>query len=353
MAASRRVEYVDWARGLAVYIMIQSHAYSSWLSPAAKQSRFWHRVELVAGYGAPLFLFLAGMALVLMAETRRVQGHPQSAIVREGLRRGLEIFGYGVLFRLWMYASGRFSAPRELLRVDVLNCIGLALILVTALALRWPSRRRQMAAAFGLSAAVALLTPLAWDAPWPAWIPRPLLAYVSGRAWGSYFPIFPWAGFTAAGAAAGLALEGARARGREPWGVAALAAAGAGLVPLALFIDRVSPQVYPVYDFWWTSPNYFLVKLGVLLVVLGFAYAWNRLPGWSPLRQMGRTSLLVYWVHIEIVYGGNVFGWARGTLDVAEASIGLALLLVAMLLLSVLRTKAAAWIRRSRVPAAA
>lgn len=135
--------------------------------------------------------------------------------------------------------------------------------------------------------------------------------------------------------------------------MAALAMVGAGLVPLALFMDRVSPQVYPIYDFWWTSPSYFLIKLGVLLVVLGIAYAWNRLPGWSALRQMGRTSLLLYWVHIEIVYGGNVFGWARGTLGVGQASIGLALLVAAMLCLSLLRTEAGAWLRRGRVPAAA
>jgi len=350
MTVSRRLGYIDWARGLAVYLMIQTHAYSSWLSPEAKQTRFWHRVELIGGYPAPLFLFLAGMGLALLAEALGGRGRGPAAIAREGVRRGLQVFGYAVLFRLWMYASGRFTAPWELLRVDVLNCIGLSMILVAAAALVWPSRSQRLAAAIGLSAAIALLTPLAWDAPWPAWIPRPLLAYVSGRVWGSYFPLFPWAGFTAAGAAAALLLTEARQRGREPLTMAALAAAGAALVPLALFFDRVSPSVYPVYDFWWTSPCYFLVKVGILLAILGFAYAWNRLPGPSPLRQMGRTSLLVYWVHIEIVYGGNVFAWARGSLDVADATVGLALLVVAMLLLSILRTHGVAWLRRRRVP---
>jgi fucose 4-O-acetylase-like acetyltransferase len=135
--------------------------------------------------------------------------------------------------------------------------------------------------------------------------------------------------------------------------VAALTASGAGLIPLALFIDRVSLSLYPVYDFWWTSPSYFLVKLGILLLVLGFAYAWDRVPGWSPLRQMGRASLVIYWVHIEIVYGGNVLRWAHGTLSVTEASIGLALLILAMLLLSIVRTQGPKWLGRSRVPVAA
>jgi uncharacterized membrane protein len=353
MASFRRLGYVDWARGLAVYVMIQSHTYSSWLSPEAKETRFWHRVEHIGGYGAPLFLFLAGMGLALKAERKLAGGRPAPAVVREGVRRGLEVFALGLLFRLWMYASGRWTAPRELLRVDVLNCIGLSLILTVAVVVPWTTRPRRMWAAAGLCAAIALLTPLAWDGAWPGWVPRPLLAYVSGREWGSIFPIFPYAGFTAAGAAVALLIERAQKRGREPMAIAGLAAAGAGLVPLALFIDRVSPALYPVYDFWWTSPSYFLIKLGVLLVVLGAAYLWNALPGWSPLRQMGRASLLVYWVHIEIVYGGNVFRWAHGRLSVAEASVGLALLVLAMLLLSLARTEGPRWLRGSRVPAAA
>src|SRR4051812_33919330 len=76
MTPSHRLGYVDWARGLAVYVMIQTHTYSSWLSPSAKQTRFWHRVELLGGYGAPLFLFLAGMGLALKAERLLAAGRP-------------------------------------------------------------------------------------------------------------------------------------------------------------------------------------------------------------------------------------------------------------------------------------
>ena len=46
------------------------------------------------------------------------------------------------LFRLWMFASGRFRAPSDLLRVDILNCIGVALLLAGAIALPWPRRGR-------------------------------------------------------------------------------------------------------------------------------------------------------------------------------------------------------------------
>jgi uncharacterized membrane protein len=309
---------------------------------------------LIGGYPAPLFLFLAGLSLALAAEGRFRKGRAAPDVRRDGLRRGLEVLGYAVLFRLWMFTTSGFAKPADLLRVDVLNCIGLSMLLVAGLALGWAHPRWRLASAVLLAAGVALLTPLAWDSPWPSWIPGPLLAYVSGRAPGAFFPLFPWAGFTAAGAGVGLLLARSHAAAREGQSVAMLTGLGAILIPLGLQLDRL-PQVYPRYDFWWTSPNYFLVKVGVLLLVLGFAYLWGLAP-WAPwpslLRQLGRTSLLVYWIHIEIVYGGIVAPGVRGKLDVPGASLGLALLTLAMLLLSLIRTQAPR-LRRERAPAAA
>ncbi|HET9469287.1 MAG TPA: hypothetical protein VFO48_12770, partial [Vicinamibacterales bacterium] len=43
--------------------------------------------------------------------------------------------------------------------------------------------------------------------------------------------------------------------------------------------------------------------------VLPLAYLWEHLPfrrklsAWSPLEDMGRASLFVYWIHVEMVYG--------------------------------------------------
>ena len=62
-----------------------------------------------------------------------------------------------------------------------------------------------------------------------------------------------------------------------------------------------------MYDYWHTSPNFFLMRCGILLIILFCVYAWCRWGlaqmGFSPVIQLGKTSLLVYWVHIEFVYG--------------------------------------------------
>lgn len=337
-----RLGYVDWLRGFAVLWMMQTHAYDSWLTPEAKQAAFFKWSRLAGGYPAPLFLFLAGLSLALLADARFRNEATAPAVRREVVARGLEVLAYAALFRLWMFVAGGFTKPVDLLRVDMLNCIGLSMLLVGVLALAFPERKRRTWHAAVLAAAIALLTPLAWDLPWPSWIPFWLSGYWSGRAFGAFFPLFPWAGFTAAGTATGLLLARGRERHREGFVIAGLALGAAVAIPVALLLDRAPVSVYPRYDFWWTSPNYFLIKLGILLLVLAFAYAWNAAP-WtarpSPVRQLGRTSLLVYWVHIEIVYGGIVARGLRGALDVPEASLALLVLTLMMLVLSLARTR--------------
>jgi hypothetical protein len=101
-------------------------------------------------------------------------------------------------------------------------------------------------------------------------------------------------------------------------------------------------QLYSVYDFWHTSPNFFLCRVGILLMILWLGYAWCRWGvgqwGFSPLIQLGQTSLLVYWVHIEFVYGRFSILPKRGV-GIAKASLGLFIIFVAMVLLSLGRTR--------------
>jgi uncharacterized membrane protein len=334
-----RLGYLDWARGLAVLLMINTHAFSAWTAAEDRGTRLFGMARLFGGYPAPLFLFLAGVSAALVAEKERTKGLDSREIRRRALRRGLTVLGYALLFRVAMLASGGFGRAADLLRVDVLNCIAVSLLLV-AFALGRPSPSDRRTAALGLGAGVALLTPLAWDTSWWRGWPVPIAGYFTGRVPDALFPLFPWTAFLALGAACGLCLAQARARGREAVTIGLMAAAGASAIPIALWVDRHAPAVYPVYDFWHTSPSYVLLKGGVLLVLLGLAFLLDRLPGPSPLRQLGRTSLLVYGVHLEIVYGKWIAPGLRGILSVEEAGVGVVILVLAMLALSLARTHA-------------
>jgi hypothetical protein len=80
----------------------------------------------------------------------------------------------------------------------------------------------------------------------------------------------------------------------------------------------------------------------MLLVILNAAYAWCQWGagqwGFSPLIQLGQASLLVYWVHIEFVYG-RVSILPKHKMGIGGASVGLLVISVAMLALAYARTK--------------
>jgi uncharacterized membrane protein len=321
--------------------MINTHAFSAWTVAEDRGTRLFWLARLFGGYPAPLFLFLAGLSAALVAERERAKGKDGGEVRRRGLRRALTVLGYAFLFRVGMLASGGGPAT-DLLRVDVLNCIAVSLMLV-AVALGLPTARGRLAAALGLATAIALLTPLAWDGSWWTGWPAPIAGYFTGRLRDALFPLFPWTTFTAFGAACGLLLAEARARGKEGLAIGALAAAGAAAIPLALWVDGRAPAVYPVYDFWRTSPTYVVIKCGVLLALFALAFVLDRLPGPSALRQLGRTSLLVYWVHLEIIYGRWIAPGLRGSLSVGEVAAGVLVLALLMLALSIGRTHAREW----------
>jgi fucose 4-O-acetylase-like acetyltransferase len=98
--------------------------------------------------------------------------------------------------------------------------------------------------------------------------------------------------------------------------------------------------VYSNSDFWLNSPSLILIKLGVLLMMLALSYVWNlnlSPQRWSMVRQFGTTSLLVYWVHVELVYG-KAFWYFKESLSVPEACVMSVFIIFLMLGLSLLRT---------------
>ena len=359
----QRLAYIDWMRGLACVLMFQTHCYDSWLSPATRKTPFFLWSQLGGTLPAPLFVFLAGVSFALVTERLRAKGVARNSIASTTIRRGAEIFGLGLLFRVQEFSLGYPSAPwTDLLRVDILNILGLSMMLMGVLC--WlvgagaapgaPAlagggasvRLRNIFTALAVAALVALVTPPLWTTHRPRWLPWFLESYVNGvhifkepQPW--LFPLFPWAAFAFAGLAAGFLLFSEYAKKKQAVVVAALGAAGilAGL--LSVFFDRARVRLYAVYDYWHTSPNFFLMRCGLLLVILFLVYAWCRwglaLKGFSPLVQLGKTSLLVYWVHIEFVYGGFSI-LPKGKCSVAQASAGLLVIFLAMLALSLART---------------
>lgn len=350
-----RLAYIDWMRGLACVLMFQTHCYDSWLSPEARQSKFFMYSQLGGTFPAPLFLFLAGISFALVTERLGQKNFRPAAIARTTIRRGAEIFALGLLFRLQEFVVAWGWSPKsDLLRVDILNTIGLSMMLMgvlcwVVLALQPGAHKRSalVLAAAGTALAISLFTPPLWTTWRPHWLPWPLESYIDGvhnlgtpQAW--LFPIFPWSAFAFAGLAVGFILQSPWARNRESKIFLALGIGGAVLAEFAHWLDHRSVQLYASYDFWHTSPNFFIIRLGLLMMILSACFAWCR---WgpaqrffSPLMLLGQASLLVYWVHIEFVYG-RVSILPKHADSIGTASLGLLIIFLAMLALAFVRTR--------------
>lgn len=357
----KRLSYIDWMRGLACVLMFQTHCYDSWLGPQARHSSFFAWSQLGGTLPAPLFVFLAGVSSALVHERLRDKGIARNAIARQTILRGAEIFGLGLLFRVQEFALGYPWSPwTDLLRVDILNILGLSMILMGILC--WfthasdvaVARSRSMFAGLFTATAVAMLTPPIWTTYRPRFLPWPIESYLNGvhifdkpQPW--LFPLFPWAAFAFAGLAVGFLVFSPFARKREALTFFLLGLTGILAGCLSVVLDHSAIRLYAVYDYWHSGPNFFLMRCGILLVILSLIYAWCRWgfaqKGFSPLIQLGNTSLLVYWVHIEFVYGRFSI-LPKRECTVPEATLGLIAIFLAMLVLSILRTR---W-KKSRAP---
>jgi hypothetical protein len=209
------------------------------------------------------------------------------------------------------------------------------------------SRFAIVAAALSAAALIALLTPPLYTTWRPTWLPWPLESYIDGchnlGAPQPYlFPLFPWAAFAFAGLAAGFILFSDQARAHTARTLAVFAASGVVAILAARQFDHSSFHLYSTYDYWHTSPNFLMMRVGLLLVISFISYAWCQwgwaTRGFSAIIQLGQTSLLVYWVHMEFVYGRFSLLPKRSE-SIGGASWGLLEIILFMLFLSLLRTR--------------
>ncbi len=392
-AAPSRLAWIDWMRGLACILMFQTHCYDAWLGGDARNTGFLQGSQLLGTLPAPLFLFLAGISFALVTSKLLAKGLSAAEITRSMARRGAEIFAFGLLFRLQEYLIAWGWAPwSDLLRVDILNIIGLSMILMAVICgitlkiyerimyRRMPSGLQAAGekglglyqgmpsgippkggkrfgfsrcvsaltiSAISIAAVIALLTPPLYTTWRPTRLPWPLESYIDGchnlgtpQPW--VFPIFPWTAFAFAGLAAGFILFSDNVRYRTTKTMALLSATGAAAIMAAHQFDHSSVHLYSTYDYWHTSPNFLMMRVGMLLVIAFLSYAWCQWGlatwGFSPLIQLGQTSLLVYWVHIELVYGRFSLLPKRAQ-TIPTATRGFLEITVLMLMLSLLRTK--------------
>lgn len=331
-----RLAFIDWTRGLAAIVMLQGHTFDSFTRTDLRSQGPFLFSQFLGGLPPAIFLFLTGITFAFLMDSQERQGASTWKRILGALKRSRYLFLLAFLFRIQLYIFGFPTSPAgELLRVDILNCMGMAMLILAPMAAFTTRERVRLCLVLGV--VIAALSPIVSMID-PSGVPWLIRSYFFPSS--NYFGFFPWASFLAFGMAVGSVIRIVK---QEDMSRAMLwmFTIGIGLAVLAHQLSNMSYSVYPKSDFWVNSPGLIMIKLGVVLSLLALAFLWANVGApqrWSIFRQFGTTSLLVYWVHIELVYG-RWFGVWKQALSVSQVLIYTAVLLVLMTLLSLLRTR--------------
>ncbi len=330
---AHRVIFVDLGRFVALIFMLYGHTVDALLDPVYQRGAWFEAWQFQRGLTSSLFLLLSGFAFSV-ATGRRWAEHVRAspAALRRARRFGLFVLlGYALhmpVSRFVYLPSASAEQWRALLAVDVLQLIGVTYLLVQALVLVTRTPRRFLAATLAVGLGLVALTPVVRALSW-SWLPAPLAAYLTPET-GSLFPLFPYAAYLLFGTALGqiYAVWGAARLGT--FAVAALLVPGVALVAGAEAFSAVSGvgTSNPVLQV--------ALRLGacllILAVIAGLSRRLERLP--RMVSAMAQETLLVYFVHLCLVYGSiwnyGLRQWAGGAFGPMETALTVVALLAAM-----------------------
>lgn len=343
-AKGSRNTAIDFARGVAVLLMVQTHAYDGWVTVGARATLSFRLTRFLGVLPLPLFLVLAGVGVALRTTSGLARGEPPNAIRRDLFQRGAKVVLAGFVVSLLLGLIDGARDPATYLRIDVLHAIGLSIILASVALVREPSgettdgrvdarhaatlTRRSIALGVALTVATVPATLLGRGATGPL---RVLLAPWVEVPGITRMPVIPLAVWLCAGVVFATTWLRRDRSASEHFRVFAIASLISAVAWCAMTItheaiggplDRAHPAV--VFNLVDLGARALAVVTLTLATFMCFPVIARRV---APVLALGRHSLLAYAVHLPFAYGAIPRRIAR-SLPMPEAT-GFLLLLAA------------------------
>lgn len=309
--SKHRIIFIDLIRAFAVLQMVQGHTINVLLAegsrnPALPVYVVWH---FMRGMTAPIFMFTAGTVFTYLfcSVNKPFSNNPR---VKKGIKRGLLLVAIGYLLRYPTFTVIDFSSVSEsswkiFFAVDVLHLIGVSLLVI--LFLLFISEKFKLNNYFVFATVAALVffsSPFIYNINWVTFM-HELWAGYFYSATGSPFPFFPWAGYVIAGGVLGNYLASHPMVFKTAKFSLMLALFGTLFIMVSILSDFMFKYFnLPIY-ISQASPGLILFRVGFVLllnaIVSYIALRVERIPGF--LITVGRNTLLIYVVHLLILYG--------------------------------------------------
>ncbi len=290
---------IDILRTLAIFVMVQVHF-------VGNLSGFHHPTP--EGFGAPLFAFLLGVGYFLWLNGPRVRNAKDAERSKISIRRGLFLFGTGILFNVFVWL------PEDTFIWDILTFLGASLIILNG-ARKLPNSILLVICSlvFVISPILRVLTEYS-----TYWVNHTyeydltLSDVTLGFLVNGYFPIFPWIVYPIAGFLVTSLLMPPETT-CTPATLNRLTGIGVGLLGAWMTAKLLRPHSPPIVQKIWlegwrmfpTSVEYMLGTLGIAITAFALLHRWvdatGSIPADSKLARIfttfGPRALSIYVLH--------------------------------------------------------
>ncbi len=300
-----RIVAFDILRALAVLLMVEGHTVHVFLSSALRDgsSKGFAIWEYLRGFTAPLFMFIAGAVFVYLLVADDLKSYNSNRL-KKGFKRGISLIFIGYLLRFPSFNIFRLlhvtnDQLKTFASVDALHIIGIGLILLSLIVFVSSKFKFNITVIFICTVLLSVILKfLLNDSLLILNLPLFIKAYFS-KSNGSIFTLFPWIGYISLGGLFGSLMKKKILCKYEKLFILSFS--------FLIFIVGLINNL--------TSANWLVVQAAIILVRMSgvvllfilidiFTDNFTHLP--EILLLLGRNSLLIYVVHLIILYGSPI-----------------------------------------------
>ncbi|MGC6432517.1 MAG: heparan-alpha-glucosaminide N-acetyltransferase domain-containing protein [Jejuia sp.] len=347
----KRLYFIDAVRAFAILMMLQGHFIDTLLNPVYKDKTnlvyaIW---SYFRGITAPMFFTISGLVFTYLL-LRAYRKNADSIRIKKGVFRGLLLILTGYLLRVnfLSWFSGNFNT--RFLVVDVLQCIGLSLIILVGLHMLLKQNSYLFSIVlFTIGFMIFLCEPLYRNLILCESVPVLFSNYIS-KANGSVFTILPWFGYSAFGAfTATIFFRHADKDKFRMFTIAAFIIVGYFLSFHSSWLFLKISNATGIELFCKSANyNYLFSRFGNVLLLFAIFYSLERFLKLSFITKIGQKTLLIYVFHFILLYGSftgiGLKNYLSKSLEPHEAVVGAVFFIIFVCLISYYYVKTNAYV---------
>lgn len=338
---TKRLINVDLLKGLAMIVMIEVHIFNEMVYSNIKASSIF--LNFINGLVAPTFIFSSGFGFYLSSQNKLASLNFFSDEFIKQLKRILFLILAGFSLHLPYFSLQKILfnlTERQLysfFNFDVLQCIGLGLFFLLILRTAIKNTNFYITTIMALFFIFLILTPFVWQIDFTQHFHISLASIFNNKT-KSLFPIFPWFLFLFAGNLTGYFYHKYKDINIEK------------LVNVILFVGII--LIVICHSLWFYDPSTFdtgykanplftLLRLGYLFTLFSLTYILTNKIDLSNsfIITVSKESLLVYWLHLQIMYrkfidGKSLVDIFRNSFDLYQVFIASFILISIMIIIA-------------------